>query len=125
MAARDIGHIGEGRVLMGLLVVVVGGIPGKTMPEQAQTKQPEHHQTETLSRRRLRIVASPVGCPRRVAVVVPGCTYTTPAISDAYPGTRSAPGGARGPCPLPDVDKGRGLGGHNTSYQVQGKRATT
>jgi len=29
--------------------LVIGGIPGKTMPEQAQPKQPEHHQTETLS----------------------------------------------------------------------------
>ena len=48
MAARDRGRIGEGRLLMGLLVVVVGGIPGETVPEQAQPKQPEHHQTETI-----------------------------------------------------------------------------
>jgi hypothetical protein len=48
MAARDRGRIGEGRVLMVLLVVVLGGLPGETMPEHAQTKQPEHHQAETI-----------------------------------------------------------------------------
>ena len=33
---------------MSLLVVAVCGIPGKTVPEQAQPKQTEHHQAETI-----------------------------------------------------------------------------
>ena len=48
MAARDRGRVAEGGLLMGLLVVVVRGIAGQTVPEQAQPKQTEHHQAETI-----------------------------------------------------------------------------
>src|SRR4029450_5620583 len=48
MAAHDIGRVAEGGLPMRLLVVAVRGIPGETVPEQAQPKQTEHHQAETI-----------------------------------------------------------------------------
>jgi hypothetical protein len=33
---------------MGVLVIVVRGIPGQTVPEQAQPKETEHYQAETI-----------------------------------------------------------------------------
>jgi hypothetical protein len=48
MAARDIGRVADGGLLMGLLVVAVRGIAGHTVPEQAQPKQTEHHQAKTI-----------------------------------------------------------------------------
>jgi hypothetical protein len=40
--------VAYGGLPMRLLVVVVRGIPGETVPEQAQPKQTEHHQAETI-----------------------------------------------------------------------------
>ena len=47
MAVRDIGQVGNGGSLMGVLIVIVGSVSGQTMPQEAQPKEPEHHQAET------------------------------------------------------------------------------
>ena len=33
---------------MGALVVIVGGVPGQTVPEEAQPKETKHDQAETV-----------------------------------------------------------------------------
>ena len=73
MAARDIGCVVKGGLLMGLLVVAVCGIAGHTVPEEAEEEQTPHHETQPIVPHCLARCTSQAGWEQdaRCAVVLP------------------------------------------------------